>query len=54
MAWAVYEIVLDEDFKEMHVVPEFGPAHLMRGLGCWCKPKQDPTWPNIVVHNAEN
>lgn len=50
MPWEVYEIEICEDFKECHVVPDYGPVHLFN-MHCWCHPKRDKEEPTVIVHN---
>jgi len=49
MPWEVWEKVIDEDFTEYHVLPDYGPRHEL-SMQCWCHPKRDEP-PTLIVHN---
>lgn len=54
-AWRVDK----SDGGDIHVQPNFGRAHHLVGLNCWCHPEMDDPeadldWPIVVIHNAEN
>ena len=37
---------------DVHVVPDWGRAHDAYST-CWCKPKQHPMNPDVLVHRAD-
>lgn len=47
--WAVVEQWEGEDEGQMHVIPTFGPYHLIDKT-CWCNPRMD--WP-ACIHGEE-
>lgn len=34
----------------VHVVPMWGPEHIVDGMECWCHPVPDELEPYVIIH----
>lgn len=59
--WACLEVASKADGGDdwtasVHVIPLYGPAHELVGVGCWCRPTTErmSNGDDVVVHRDAN